>query len=293
MIPPAYETLVAPARPRRALWRTILGLAIVAAVYFGWMTGLAVLAAWLTGVPFGALLGRIATGADPAAVLLLLAGFLGAWAGVWIVLRLLHRRSLRSLLGRAPRVLGDFVAGVAILGLVGGGLTLLLLPILPPLTLRDDPATWLAFLPAALLGILVQTGAEELVFRGYLQSQLAARFGLRTVYLLLPAVLFGLAHYNAEELGQDAWIVVASTALFGLAAGDLTQRTGALGLAWGLHFANNVLAMLVLSVMGGLGGLALVHAAAVPDALARPLLVSDMLVTLAVWGAARIWLRRR
>lgn len=295
MIPARYEPLVAPARPRRQIWRTVLGVAITGAVYFGWMVGLAALAARWQAVPFDRLLSRISTGADPWGVILLLAGFAGGWIGLWVTMHLLHRRRLRSLMGRAPVVLRDFVLGTAILALVGGGLTLLLLPMLPPLQMRPDPSTWLAFLPLALLGVLVQTGAEELVFRGYLQSQLAARFGLRLVYLGLPALMFGLAHFNAAELGPDAWIVVASTALFGLAAGDLTQRTGSLGLAWGLHFANNVLAMLVLSLMGGLGGLALFSASegSVPASMIRPLLISDMLVTLAVWAACRLWLRRR
>jgi len=293
VIPPAYAPLVAAARPKRQLWRTLLGLGLVATVYFGWMIGLAVLAARAQGESVGDLLYRISTGADPMAVILLLGGFLGVWVGLWIALHLLHRRGLRSLMGRAPVVLRDFVTGAVILALVGGGLTLALLPMLPALQLRPDPGAWLAFLPLALLGVLVQTGAEELLFRGYLQSQLAARFGRPLVYLTLPALLFGLAHYNAGELGGDAWIVVASTALFGLVAGDLTRRTGSLGFAWGLHFANNVLAMLVLSLMGGLGGMALLHAAELPEALTRPLLVSDMLVTLAVWAACRIWLRRR
>ena len=293
MIPPAYAPLVAAARPKRQLWRTLLGLAIVAVVYFGWMIGLALIAAWVLGVPVGDLLYRISTGGDPIAVILLFGGFLGVWLGVWITVHLLHRRSLGSLMGRAPRVLRDFVTGAVILTLVGGGLTLAMVPMLPSLSLRPDPGAWLAFLPVAMIGILVQTGAEELLFRGYLQSQLAARFGRPLIYLTLPALLFGMAHYNTEELGRDAWIVVASTALFGLVAADLTQRTGSLGLAWGLHFANNVLAMLVLSVMGGLGGMALVLVVEVPEALTRPLLISDMLVTVAVWAACRIWLRRR
>lgn len=292
-IPLSYEPLVAPARPRRQIWRTLLGLAITGAVYFGWMVGLAMPAAWYQGVPFDRLLYRVATGADPWGMILLLGGFLGGWIGVWVAIRLLHRRRLGSLLGRAPAVLRDFVTGLVILALIGGGLTLVMMPMLPPLTLRPDVSVWLAFLPLALLGVLIQTGAEELLFRGYLQSQLAARFARPLIYLTLPAILFGLAHYNAEERGADAWLVVGSTALFGLIAADVTQRTGNLGMAWGLHFANNVLAMLVLSVTGALNGLALFEAGDLAPEMARPLLIADMLVTVAVWAVCRLWLRRR
>ena len=296
MIPPSYEPLVAPARPRRQLWRTVLGLAITIALYVVWMVAMgAALWAWQGGEAFSIQLGRISTGSDPWSLVLLLSTFLGGWAGLWVTMHLLHRRRLRSLMGRAPLVLRDFVTGVGAMAVIGGGLTLAMAPWLPPLALTPDLGLWLTFLPLALVGILIQTGAEELVFRGYLQSQLAARFARPLVYLTLPSLLFGMAHYNAEELGGLVWIVVGSTALFGLIAADLTQRTGALGMAWGLHFANNVLAILGVSLMGGLNGLALFQLAdggAGEDVL-RPLLYADLILMVAVWAACRLWLRRR
>ncbi|WP_127107265.1 CPBP family intramembrane glutamic endopeptidase [Pararhodobacter zhoushanensis] len=296
MIPPSYEPLVAPARPRRQLWRTVLGLAIAIAIYVLWMVAMgAVLWAWQGGDVFSVQLGQISTGSDPWSLILLLSTFLGGWVGLCVTMHLLHRRRLRSLLGRAPLVLRDFVTGVVAMAVIGGGMTLAIAPWLPPLALTPDLGVWLTFLPLALLGILIQTGAEELVFRGYVQSQLAARFAQPLVYLIVPSLLFGMAHFNAEELGGLAWVVVASTALFGLIASDLTQRTGALGLAWGLHFANNVLAILVISVMGGLDGLALLHLpeGAAGEELLRPLLYSDMILMVAVWAACRLWVRRR
>ena len=118
-------------------------------------------------------------------------------------------------------VLRDFVTGVLIMAVVGGGLTLAAVPLLPPLEIAADPRLWLAFLPLALLGVLVQTGAEELVFRGYVQSHLAARFGAPLVYMTVPSLLFGLAHYNPGELGANLWIVET-----GLAAGDKVTVDG-------------------------------------------------------------------
>ncbi|MCA2011904.1 CPBP family intramembrane metalloprotease [Cereibacter sphaeroides] len=293
---PSYEPLVAPARPRRQLWRTILGFGLIVALYFLWMVGMG-LALWAAQgtVAFEAHLRRIAEGADPWSLILLFATFLGAWVGTWVVIHLLHRRSLRSLLGRPAMVLRDFTLGLVMMAVIGGGLTLALSPLLPPLTFRADLGLWLAFLPLALLGVLIQTGAEELVFRGYLQSQLAARFRPAWVCLFLPSALFGLAHYNPAELGENAWIVLASTGLFGLIAADLTRQSGSLGLAWGLHFANNVLAILLVSVTGALDGLSLLQGPATgmtPEHL-RPLLLTDMLLMTAVWAACRLWLRRR
>lgn len=293
---PRYAAYLAPFRPTRQLWRLGLGMALTIGIYFLWMMGLGlavVLVAGLDGLEDGLRAAQLARG--PWSVLFLMATFAGGWLGLSATLRLLHRRRLGSVLGRAPVVLRDFVTGVALMAVVGGGLTLLMLGLMPPLRLAMDPGLWLAFLPAALLGVLVQTGAEEAFFRGYVQGQLAARFSASLIWMGVPTVLFGLAHFDPDTGGADIWMVVASTGLFGLIASDLTARTGALGLAWGLHFANNVLALLVLNISGTLDGLALLRLAEGVDrgAVLGPLLVADMALMALVWLACRLWLRRR
>ena len=67
---------------------------------------------------------------------------------------------------------------------------------------------WLSFLPLAMAGILLQTGAEELLFRGYLQQQFAARFKSAGPWLILPSVLFGLAHYDPSADVEIRWLIV-------------------------------------------------------------------------------------
>lgn len=293
---PQYAAYIAPARATNQLWRLVLGLMLIVGLYVAWMVGMGVVMWLIAGLDgFEAQLARIGNGSEPWSLILLLTTFLGGWLGVAVTLRIFHKRRLRSLLGRAPVVLRDFVLGVALMAVVGGGLTLAMTPFLPELEIATAPDLWLRFLPLALLGILIQTGAEELVFRGYIQGQLAARFASPLIYMTVPTILFGLAHYSPQEMGANVWIVVATTGLFGLATSDLTARTGSLGLAWGLHFANNVLAILIISVMGGLDGLALLH---FPDAetverLMRPLLFADMALMVLVWIACRLWLRRR
>lgn len=296
VIPAAFATYVAPARAYPQIWRLVLGLALIFGVYFLWMA-LMGLAVWLASGSDGleTQLATIGRGSDPWSMVALFSTFLGMAFGVWAAARFLHGRGWRSLFGRPPLVLRDFVLGVTMMTLVGGGLGLLFLPFLPAL----EPATplhlWLAFLPLALVGILVQTGAEELVFRAYLQQQLAARFASPLVWMLLPSALFGMAHYAPADMGLNTWLVVAATGLFGLIAADLTARTGALGLAWGLHFTNNFLAILLVSAMAGLDGLALFH---LPESstegnVLRALLLADMALMALVWAACRLWLRRR
>ena len=291
---PTFESYVAPARRHPQIWRLVLGLVVIIAVYILWMAGMGVIL-WLnTGTDaLEARLARIGRGGDPLSLLLLLT-FGGLALGAVLAARLLHGRGAGSLFGRAPVVLRDFALGVGILG------GLAVLTGLPMLWMTDlDPGVplrlWLNFLPFMLLALLLQTGAEELVFRGYLQQQLAARFTSPLVWMVLPSVLFGLVHYAPAEMGANTWHVVLATGVFGLVAADLTARSGSIGLAWGLHFANNVFAILIVTAGGALDGMALTRLPYGPDdvEIMRPLIYADIALIIVAWALCRLALRAR
>lgn len=286
MHPPAFEPLVAPARARPELWRLPLGLGLAAA---GHVAALGFLAAALPALGGPAL----EAGRTPAGVVLLLLSFAGLAAGTALAARVLHGRPVAGLIGRGRRVIRGFLGGAALVAAVYGGLALLL-PGMSEGVARTPPASWALWLLPALAALAVQTGAEELLFRGYLQSQLAARFRSPLAWAVAPSVLFGLVHWDPATFGPNAPLIVAATALFGLAAADLTARSGSLGLAWGVHLANNAAALLVLAPPGPLDGLALAVLPFGPDDPARmpPRLLLDMAGLLAVWALARLALRR-
>ena len=251
-----FENFVEPARARPAIWRILLGVVLMLAVYL--LIGIAI----LFGVSFALgnadpmwLASKDAL-SRPLPLLWLLSTFVGMAAAPMVAVWALHRRRPRTLFGRAPRVIHDFVktaGGYLGIGLPVMGIWLLLGDTKPGL----DLLTWLGFLPLALLAVLVQTLAEELVFRGYLQQQFAARFRSPIVWLLIPSLLFGSLHFDMQVGLQSAIAVVGVTTVFGLVAGDLTARTGSIGAAWGFHFANNIMALCLVSVDGTLTGLAL------------------------------------
>jgi membrane protease YdiL (CAAX protease family) len=107
----------------------------------------------------------------------------------------------------------------------------------------------------------------------------------------VPSLLFGAVHFNPELGPGGAGAIIGAAAIFGLAAADLTARTGSIGAAWGFHFANNVMAVAVLSTEGTITGLSLfvtpysVAEAATFDAL---ILVDLGFLVLAWWLVRRM-----
>lgn len=295
--PPRYaphDAFVAPARPRCELWRLVPAGAIIVATYLGLLF---LLGAYLTQsygpLIAGAILQRMARGDSPGAMLLLLWSFLGLAAGPMLAARLIHGRAAGTLFGPAPRrVLADLIA----VALPVTGLQILLLPLVSGAADLQPGlgfTTFLACLPFALAGLLIQTGAEEILFRGYLQQQLAARFAHPAVWMGLPSALFALGHYLPADYGANAWAVALWAGIFGLLAADLTARTGTLGAAIGLHFASNFGALLLVGIEGHLDGLALwTRALDMADpAAAGPALAVDLGIMAVSWLLARLALR--
>lgn len=293
--PLAYDAYVAPARLRPQLWRLFLGVALVLVVYIGWMVLMgAVLAAIMGLDDLERALAQVGLGRTPWSLVALLMTFVGMALGAFAAVRLIHKRPVVTLFGPRARVIRDFVTGAAVLfafSLPSAALVFVLVDVTPGVGL----GTWLLFLPLGLTGLLIQTGAEELVFRGYLQQQLAARFLSRWVWMVLPSILFGMAHYAPAEMGPSTWGIVLATGFFGLLLADLTVRSGSIGMAWGLHFANNVMAMLFFTTGEALDGLALFHLPFGPENfdIMVWMLLLDMLVMVAVWGLCRRLLRAR
>lgn len=282
---PPFERFVAPARPQAELWRTGAGAALIMAFYAGF--GFALFRGLdLAGLPVDL------SGRTPASMMLFLATFLGMALAPMLVVRALHRRSISSLFGYAPRALRDFVVAavlVAAIFAVNVALWSWFFDVVPNL----DVGLWLSLLPLIVIGLLVQTGAEELVFRGYLQQQLAARFVSPLAWLILPSLLFAAAHYDPAGFGDNLWPILLAISLFGFVAADLTARTGTIGAAWGFHFTNNMLAISLIAIDGPLTGLALFKTPYLAtDPILHWLVLGDIATVLLAWIILRRVLSR-
>lgn len=289
-----FNRFIEPARGYPQIWRIILGLALIAIIY------VAVLLAFVGCVWLAVgtdrlfeLSGTIVTSNKPISVVVMLFSFLGMALGPMIVVRLLHKRRASTLFGQRAKVLRDFVYALAVVSAI-------YVVVITLWSLRFDAVpnvdfgTWITFLPLVLVALAIQTGAEELVFRGYLQQQLAARFRSPIMWMLLPSLLFGALHYDPSNPIGTIAVVIGSTALFGLVAADLTRISGSLGAAWGFHFANNLFAIGFLTIDGPLSSFALYKTPYKAAQLAEfPwMIVADLLTVVLTWWIIRQTLRR-
>lgn len=287
--------MIDDASRRPAPWRLALGFVTALAVFMLWTSALIGMRAIMLGssyVDAAADFFSLGAGTEVQAVLYLLA-VAGLGLGGVVAAALWHGRSPRSLIGPGSRTLRHMVAaGTAAFGFLAL-LALLTLPLSDPIIPNRPLGPWLLWLPLGLAALILQTGGEELFFRGYLQSQLAARFRNPLLPVLLPSVLFGLAHYvpGFPPIAALTYVLIAT--MFGVLAADLTSRTGSLGAAWGFHLANNALSILVVAPGGSVTGLALWRTGTDfgPESLSSPLATVEILVLLATWFLIRRILR--
>lgn len=284
---PALEAYCAPAQARRQVWRLLLGLGLLLGVQL--LAGAGLGAAIMRLDDGWALLNQLASGASPRAMLAILMSFLGLWLGLFLVVRLLHRRTLTTLAGgglRGRQIARGFAVALAI-WVVTLPLTLVLTgtPMRAPIGLGE----WLRLAPAATVLVFLQVGAEEFMFRGYLLQQLAARWRSPMIWAAAPSILFGMLHYSPVTYGAAAPVVVVATAMLGWGLAVITARTGNISTALGVHFGVNLPTLLLVGSPDHLGGLALFHVVA-PSEVGPAAVVADAVIIVgALAAAAWVW----
>lgn len=286
----AYRPVIDHARPYAQLWRLGLGICVTFAIAAAWVMGLLLILAFRMNAGLAETRDMLPfLGLTPSGTALFLFFYGGLGYGTLVTARWLHKRGPRLVVGTPARTLRHFSIAAAltfaIMALVGAltfGISNRALPNL-------DLWAWLKWLPLGLVVVAVQTGSEELFFRGYLQSQLAARFRRTWVWLLTPSIAFGALHYLPNVPLPAALTYAAAAAFFGLLAADLTARTGTIGAAWGIHFANNSIALLIVAADPDISGLALYRSGLeMTDWMAlSPLVILDLITLAVIWALTR------
>ncbi len=94
----------------------------------------------------------------------------------------------------------------------------------------------------------IQTGIEEVIFRGYLIQGLSQIFKSGIIPLAITSLLFGLAHMSNPEVQAYGWpIMLTYFVFFALFMGALTLLDEGLELAFGIHFANNIVSSILVN----------------------------------------------
>lgn len=272
--PTAFETYRRSPTRKTTLWRLFAGVVVVAICWFG----------FTMAVLFGGSYSFLATaagdeglGSDPiqqflgssGGIFATLITFAGIWIGLWIAMRFLHKEWLAKLYGNSAKLSGSGMlkgfAAVAITSLVT---EIGYLAVMPEITRGTvTTGTWLLLIVPLAAFAFVQTSAEEILFRGYLQRGLAYRFRNPLAWAVVPSILFTALHWSpASPLAMNIGVMVAIGAFSALLA-LLVYTTGNLGAAMGAHLGNNLVGFALISHEDTLGGLALFRGASL-DSLA-------------------------
>jgi hypothetical protein len=291
----AHAAFFAPALASRQIWKLVVGFLAAGAIYLA-LNQIYFSALYaLIGSESTAFYDNLLAGTTPGAMFILLGSFGLMTVGIAIVVRVLHKRSLASVLGPRNLFVPQFRSVILVCAILG-----VVVFVLPPWDMGGDfvpnmpLGRWSLLLPLSLIAVLVQVSAEEIVFRGYVQQQLAARFRSPLIWMVLPAALFALGHYLPEQAGENAAIIAIWAGVFGILMADLTARAGSLGPAIAVHFVNNVSAIVITSLPDDLSGLALyLTPFGMDDAAAlRAWLPVDFALMFVAWLAARLAIRR-
>jgi len=249
-------------RPPRTIgaFRTAIGVLIVIACWLAMCVA-------LIGAAIVFLEADMATFfSSPEGLFTLFASFSGIWLGVWLAMRFLHREPVAHLLGASgPATRSDFARGFLAVVLTSILSEVLIYLMRPEFEFTDlGWRRWLVYaLPVAVL-CLIQTSAEEILFRGYLTRNLANRFGSPWIWAVLPSLAFIALHVSSVD-GGDVLLIFLSIGSLTVALVLVVHLTGNLGAALGMHFGNNLFAFLVVAHQAEFGAFALFRGASIDD----------------------------
>lgn len=176
--------------------------------------------------------------------------FVFAFIGFFIGIKFLHKKTLTSILTgyekfRYGRFWFAFSVWASFL-IVSVALNYIFRP--EDLVFNFNPVGFLISTVIMVLFMPIQTGLEEAVFRGYFLQGLSQLFKNGIIPLVITSLLFASAHMSNPEVTKFGWpIMFTYYAAFAMFMGCITLLDEGLELAFGIHFANNIISSILLS----------------------------------------------
>lgn len=107
--------------------------------------------------------------------------------------------------------------------------------------LQFNSTTFFTLAAVSVLLLPLQTGFEEVLFRGYLMQVFANLFKYRWIPLIITSLIFGSLHYiNPEVKEYGAMIAMPQYLWIGFFFGICTLMDEGIEMAWGVHAINNI-----------------------------------------------------
>jgi len=252
-----------------SLWRYLVGSLLVVIVFFV-----------LAGVGMFPLILFVPDYKESLtlSVLATLMAFIIPFIAIPLIVKFLHQRPSWSVAMLKLRFeTWNFFTGfwVSTVVAVVAGLIFSIIGVMP---IKSNPDfAWAVLLPIALIGfvgIFIQAGSEEMLFRGYF-TQFTRRFTAnKYLFIGIPALLFALPHIaNISTLGGGIFVLTPYL-ISGLLYGWAAYRTGSLWMGLGLHLSNNYSSLVLIGTKGDVLPSAAPFQIEVPGLLVATLIVA-------------------
>jgi hypothetical protein len=185
---------------------------------------------------------------------LLMLMFVFAFLGLRLAITRIHKKSFLSVVTAYEKIrFGRVFFAFGVWGFLIVTLTLIGYYMEPEeVTVQFDPGNFFLLLVVSVIFMPIQTGTEELIFRGYLVQGLSLVFKNGLIPIIITSLLFGLVHMDNPEARAHGWMIMLPYyVLFGFFFGMLTLLDEGLELAIGIHLAHNLISSLLVTSPNG------------------------------------------
>lgn len=110
-----------------------------------------------------------------------------------------------------------------------------------------NPSPFFLLVGLSLILVPIQTGFEEILFRGFFLQLLGTVSSRAIVTVLFNGLAFGALHLMNPEVGKLGWFAIVFYVLSGIFTALITVMDNGLELSWGFHTANNLFGVLIVT----------------------------------------------
>ena len=182
-------------------------------------------------------------------LLLVLISFVFALAGIYFVVKYIHKQTLLSITTSRRKVDWNRILFSFVLWSFFSIISVLVIHYQSPETFLYNfkPIPFLLLFLIGTVLIPIQTSTEEYVFRGYLMQGFANLARNKWFPLLMTSLIFGSMHILNPEVEKMGYIIMVYYIGTGLFLGIITLMDDGMELALGFHAANNLIGALLVT----------------------------------------------